>query len=293
MDKRALLNLKFEALQFWMTKDGLTSLVKHNGTVMECGNDNGILFTMLIYYHLYLLDLLDHTDRERFIKTERSLEGPAPGLYNRNPGRRTRDEAHDNYKALVMGSVIFSYPKIITNIVDYGLHNGFLYDNVKDATIVDPHLVERRQSWWYKWLGFDITRWRQGCDIAFYKICAGMMPTPPQYLWLLLSMVFSMFEKVKDENGVVNKNTDHIFLVWIVMETIFLKRPRLDADKVPWRSLFIPLSILYTFWKYILDVKTEEGGITAIFRGYFGPDHVIVRLSKEVKAREAVSQVRV
>lgn len=273
MTREQLLIIKDDADRHWFAKDGTMCLEWHGIPPETAPNDNGALFAVLFYWFCHKLGILDEADKFRFRNMEiRLRSSKSPGLHHRNPGRKTRDEAHDNPRALISGAVLFDLPNIIYNINTYGIQNGYVFENVDmESDDLDPHLIERKKSWWYKILGFDITRWRQGSNVAFYKLAMAWMPTPWNLIWMLGGYLITAFKKVKDESGVVRFSTDEHFLNWIEFLAIEIKYEQMKNSKIRWLSFFKFIFLVRDFWKMMLARKTDKRGMEAIVKGYFDP----------------------
>lgn len=285
LNKKEALLVKKEALKHWFAQDGTMCLEYYEDQPLTSPTDNGGLFAVLLYWLFQRHNILDNDDRIRFTRMEAELQGKEPGTHHRNPGRAGRDEAHDNPRAYVSGAVLFGTPRITETIIAYGVRNGFIYENVDmDSDILDPHLIDRKKTWWYRLFGFDITRFRQGTVIAFYKLSIGWMPTLWHLAWMLISYIITAFQKVKDKYGVIRLNTDHHFLTWIELIAIDLKYTQMkEMNILPrWKSLFKFIFAIKFFWRFMLLRKTNQLGMEAILGGYFNPQkgpHPIEKLA--------------
>jgi len=160
--------LKLEFIQKYLDENGLCKL-QDELTLKEVKNDNGILFSV----YGYMLCDLDGADFLRFTHTV-DLLTIEPGLYKRRHNADNVTEAHDNRAAIAAGSVLFDQT-FARDLCDYGTRMGWQYANA-DKTM-------------YSWKQLT-----QGGDIAFYKVCAGRLPYPTEWLWLLGGMAISIFK---------------------------------------------------------------------------------------------------
>lgn len=236
--------------QLYLAQDGLMKLTPENQRppfpgrrLTTADNDNGILF--LAYCEALLRDpILTKSETNLVIERLQVL----PGLYNRNPGRDERHESHDNYVGIMYLSTRYGLNHS-KHILDYGVRNGFTFDNVVPGR-------------------FNLRRWRQGKDIAFYKLCNGFMPTPIQTFWLLGSILFNAFQKPE-------KSSENL-MCWLRLKT-------LDLVKVEDPYLNVALKFLKHIWIKALIRKTSSKGLEKLMEIYFrDPNHPCRILSKNV-----------
>lgn len=260
-----LLQLKQEVLQHWMAEDG-TLLLQKGETVppnepfteTSAGNDNGVLFAVEFYWLLDHHGLLEASDKKRFHDLVRKLQVPGyKGLYNRNPGRSDRKEAHDNYVAIVAGSSLFKMP-FAKEVVAFGEAHRYEYNNL------NPEGLGLR----------NIASWRQGGEQAFYQLSAGKSPGLRDSIWLFGMFVVGGFSANDVGSG-------HL-LRWLrikaiekVMQEEFSASPQLLKSYE-----FLKPSIWW--WKHQLIRKTDGQGIEWFFKLYFGPAHPLAKLAEGV-----------
>lgn len=271
--------IKNECLEKWFSEDGLMKLNMDEDrnpvypfTKKSVGNDNGILFTVYFYMLCDSHGILDELDKQRFVNIVNDLRkridgSPVLGLFNRNPGRDGDGENLDNYMGLVCGAALFDIDSIPDEICNFGESHGYIFNNVNHG------------DW-------DIKYWRQGADVAVYKLLS-MKRTPMvwEMIWLLGGIVFQSLQGIKDENGVKRLHTSEHLLMWIRLRAI---------EKVIQRGLKGVLWPKYYFWirniSYLyrarLSVMTNGKGIEEIIGIYFNPasgdKHPIERLAEGI-----------
>lgn len=240
----------------WFAPDGLMKLGDFTDerepfpgqSKRTVSNDNGILWRT---YTITLLWTLGHD-----IKSD---ERPAsillgslcirPGLFCRNPGRTDRQEALDNYCAIVCLCVLHGFKQELTDIYEWGLKHGWTFNNT------DPD-------------EFNIKRWRQPSEVAFYKLAGGMWPHPLEFAWFIGSIIFNAFQKE-------DTTSEHL--------TMWLRLKYINPKFMP--SFYsIAYELVKLLWIWRLNVKTNGLGIERIFDLMFeNKDHPCVQLSKGVK----------
>ncbi len=245
-----LLSLKKELVEKYFAPNGLARLDLNDINPNDkdsVKNDNGILFASIFYLVLDELKLLDWADKERFLEAIEHIE-IQPGLYRRKPGD-DRSEAHDNYLGIAACSYLFD-TKHSKDILDYGGRTGYLYNNV------DPDL-------------FVLGQIRQGGDIAFYKICAGHIPAPWEFIWLMIGLILNCF----------SKNASTTQLCWL--RTEILKRA---FNRWPfWQWMELTFAAVYVVWLTVFHHKFDS--LSGLFSKYYivePPRHPIRSLAKYV-----------
>lgn len=251
---------------YWLAQDGLMLLNPNEDREpfpgqekRTAGNDNGILFTTELYWLFEENGVLSLADSLAFEKTVRALQvNGYTGVYNRNPGRTDRGEAHDNYVAIVSGSVLFNLP-FPQEIVRFGETRGFFYNNLNpEDTGINKAAF-----------------WRPGNEIAFYKMCAGIQPSGGDYIWLWLATFTSGFASADNSSG-------HL-LDWLRIKA--LDRADEKYKNVPWHWMYTAMIPAKEFWKWRLLKKTNGKGMEHFFDVYFGgrkPPNPMVKLSEGI-----------
>jgi len=200
----------------------------------EPGSDNPILFTAEFYHICKKLKMFDKDDSDRLDKALLFLT-ESPGLFNRRPKLNTRKEDHDNYVGIVSCSVLSKYArKCLENILWYGEHNFYSYDNTRVNTY-----------------SFDCQR--QGFDIFLYKVAAGHSPWHwfgINYLWFIGKIFFEFKFKGKEF-----EHTSSHLLSWLRFLTI--------GDN-KW------VKPIKNYWIKKMKKKYGEKWLLTIFRIYFG-----------------------
>ena len=109
---------------------------------------NGLLFTSFFYTILYLNNLIDREDRNRFsdcvdLCWEGSTNNPIQGLLERNDGREDL-EAHDNYHIVTASFLLKTYHS--ESIYNYGHNYWWSYNNINPGRFT-------LRTWHYRHLG--------------------------------------------------------------------------------------------------------------------------------------------
>jgi hypothetical protein len=193
--------------------------------------------------------------REAVTRYIRDLEVPSAkdgGLYYRNPGR-VGNASFDEYLGVTALSVCIDEPAIARQICARGDKTGYLF-NAEDPE--NPELKD----------------WRQGIDVAAYKIAAGYAPTPYEFLWLTLGTFWAFFDPVGE--------TSNALLNWVRLETIVMKLSRDDLNGVL-KAYAVMSQILLAFWR--LEAKLRRGGLVKIMQTYFGSTHPLPRLAEALE----------
>jgi len=273
IDKTETIQLKEEYSNNWVAEDGL-SLLDYRGdrppfpgfTRKTAANDNGILgkcyFIWLLKHH----DLLTNEDKYEFYNSifdlQRIKNGkPIKGLYNRNPGRDDNPEALDNYAAICSGSVLID-SDFKLDIVFYGLENGFNFNNVSLNK-------------------YNIKRWKQGSDVAFYKMCVNYAPTIWEYIWLVGGIIFNSFQHKNIKQG---KMTSEALLTWIRLKAIELTEEK-NKMKKQYKWMYSIVRTFRYFWVWMLKKSTDGKGIETVITVYFGgrnPENPMIKLAQGV-----------
>lgn len=239
--------LKREFVQQYLDIDGLCHLEDQKG-YPHVLNDNGILFAVYGYMLLHKAGKLDGADFLRFTHTIRTLTVET-GNYKRRPSDEGVEEAHDNRVAISAGSVILGAHQVARDQDDYGSRNGYMFTVHKE--------------WRLKQL-------IQGGDVAFMKLCAGRLPYPTEWVWLLGGMLTAVLKGWS--------STWNLF---------YLRSYTLDLvfDKFSTTS-WAPFKISWTIISPILHfiAKKRFGGLQESLKKYFSPSHVLSRMAGEIKA---------
>ncbi len=266
----------------WMSEDGLGLLRKGADRepydpewtkLRTAGNDNGIQESVVFYL---LVHKFGGHQNQRILSRHRILFHSSvellqarhhKGLYNRNPGRWKDREALDNYCAIATGSALFRL-EFAGEMIDYGSRNGFIYDNVNPGS------------------SDDLTRWRQGADVAHYRIADELKPSLWELAWLCGGILFNAFQRVTDRKGRLRlKTSDHI-MTWMRLSTvqiIFDRAKQTGNIKGPSPWMFALIGLCGLFWYWILLRKTKGAGMQAILSVYYGgrnPENPIVTLCR-------------
>lgn len=252
-------NIVNKANESYIAPDGLMALHPKDfrpafktGLPDTVNCDNGILF--LAYYVHLLIELGATTPAQARVTYKDTIESlfTNRGLLNRAPGRDDDLEGLDNYVAVCSLSYWAA-----EDIVWYGTKNGFIFDNVKQDVS-------------------NITRWRQGSDVCFYKMMAGYVPTPYEYLWFIGGIIQNSFQDPMFR-------TSETLLNWLRFQGIKTNWMRVDGVNL-WYNLGI--KVAQAFWKWQVKRKTpEKQGIKAVFKHYFSdPDgHPIALLADKLE----------
>lgn len=225
----------------WIAKSGLMNL-QPKEDALDCDNDNGILFRAYFEY-LYLFWNQNSSNEPIKAKeirlTIKKLER-VPGLHMRNPGRTDNASSHDNTLGIVSLCVLFRIYDVIEDIIQYGLTYGFTFD----------------ARYPYK---TDYTRWRQGSDVAFYKLCSDRVPMPWELLWMFGAQIYASF---------IDRNNSSSHLTnWLRFKTLEQLQNQTNKRSI---KLIISFSmILKEAFKNSMLAKTNHKGIEAMFEMYF------------------------
>lgn len=253
-------NIINKAEQHYLAPDGLITLHPDDfkepfkeGLPKTANCDNGILF---FSYYAHLLIELKAWSMELVKSTHRQVIDSLfthPGLLNRAPGRDDDLEGLDNYVAVCSLSYWAA-----EDIVQYGEKNGYIFDNVhRDVS--------------------NISRWRQGSDVCFYKMSAGYVPTPYEVAWLVGGIIQNSFQDPMFR-------TSETLLNWLRIQGIKKNYKRMDGVN---KYYIMALTFSEMFWKWQVKRKTpEKQGIKAVFKHYFSdPDgHPIALLADLLEA---------
>jgi hypothetical protein len=225
----------------WVSPNGLALL-----SIQGPENSNGILFLAIFLMLLKQCDCLDQTDLNKAYLALEKIR-VQPGLYKRAPGNDSL-EAHDDYVGICAISVLFDFIDA-RSITDFGTRMGFSYDNIT------PDKPDPRST-------------RQGGEIAYYKLCAGYIPTLWEYIWLILGLVLASF---KGTPSVIN-------LAWLRIKTLLIVSDRFSTN------LFgiIPVSMYFTSLIFNFNLRRRYGNLQGSFAQYFEELHPIRRLAKEL-----------
>lgn len=253
-----------DRLKEYISEDGLVALNPNEkdhepygeNLPRTVGNDNGILF------RAYLEWLLASQGVHRFctwIKplpfTLELLSAGRPGLYHRNPGRKQTPEALDNYVGIVSLCALHGFLSPIYEILQHGEENAWVYDNVNPE---NP----------------DLSRWRQGSDVAFYKLCAGRVPAPWELLWLWGGIIQNSFQDPL-------YRTSETLMSWLRIASIDASFRTKTFKPYVWaRHITLLVS---KFWEWRIRRKTGGKGITRVFQEYFREPHPIGFLSRVIE----------
>lgn len=275
LTKEEISKIKEDTKKYFLAEDGGMCIYTQDfPNKHEHGdNDNPVLFLSIYLWLLHFNNALEQEDKDNAKKYIWSLfrEG-REGLLLRSPGRVGTDEAHDNYKGAISIAVLIDDNEFIETIIQAGLRRGFIMENNEDLPDdqVDPHLQERRKTWWYKFLGFDINVWKWGGDIAYYKMARGYMPTLWNYIWGIGQLVVTAFSNFKevDKEGYILKNQDGHFMDMLRIASLRLKYER-EAKNYRWKRLYEIMELFHMFWEFMLNKKTKGKGVEGIFPKYF------------------------
>ena len=247
-------SLKNTARSHWIAKDGLMSLkynyfkpAYHEGGVNTCDNDNGILYLVEYYWLCKSQNYIGGTDHIQFVHCLNRL-ADVDGIYNRNPGRTERHQSHDDYVAIVAGSVLFGTDHAM-QIISAGMKTGFTFDNQNPGT-------------------FNIKRWRQGADIAFYKMATTNAPTMWNFIWFVGKILHNTTQFGALARG---KHISEPLLNWLRLKSIELVEKR-DGKIIRARKFMFMYKILgyaRDFWIWRLKRATNGKGIELVFKRYF------------------------
>jgi hypothetical protein len=237
-------DLKREFVQKFLCQDGLclghgeVARTLADGTTAVT-NDNGILFAA--YGYFMFAKELDGADAHRFYTAVKSLERE-PGLYNRRPDAPNRREAHDNYDAISACSALFDL-SFARDICTYGEQHGWSFTNTTPG-------------------GWSIEQLRQGGSIAFYKLCAGRVPYPLEFFWLLGGILHSLLFGWSSQWN----------LAWLKLRAVPLALDRYSTPGPLWGWVRGAWTITAALAWAIAAIR---GLFPRSFKEYFGEQHVI------------------
>lgn len=240
--------LKREFVQKYLDENGLGKLQDEaEENLANIRNDNGILFTAYGYMLLDKLNARDGADYLRFYHAVKTLT-IEPGLYMRRPDTMHISEAHDNRAGIAVGSAIFDCT-FARDLVEYGTRYGFQYANQDKSK-------------------YQVKQMAQGGDIALYKICAGYIPYPTEWIWLIGGMLTAVLRGWS--------STWNLFYLRAHGVDVAMKRYAEGAS-----DLWYPYLWSWALIKPVLlwIAKKRFGGLKESMRLYFGDKHILTRLS--------------
>ena len=244
--------LKREFITQYLDEDGLGHLENEKG-LQHTTNSNGILFAVYGYMQLHRLGINDGADFLRFYHAVKSLT-VEPGLYMRRPNTQQIPESHDNRAAIAIGSCLFDCT-FARDLVDYGTRKGFQYSNQDTSK-------------------YSLNQLTQGGDIALYKICAGYLPYPTEWVWLLVGMLVGILSYNKPRHN--GPSVMNLFYLRAYGIDVAFKRYTIGAS-----ALWYPFHLSWNFCKPLLFwlASKKMGGFNVSLQAYFSKDHVITRMS--------------
>jgi hypothetical protein len=201
--------------------------------LMTAQNENGILFRALAEMLLTDFGALPDQGRAKALKeTVKRLE-KLPGLYNRRP-YCTEYEAHDNYNGIMAVGALAGTTEFAQAVVAYGSKNFWNFNNV------NPN----------RWL---LKTQRQGGDVAFYKMCAGLTPGWIDGIWWVGAVGLKTWRAIRGSSSDQQ-------LMWLQFRTLRLSpetkfTPIVRALDQVWHT-FMEKSFgsyynsMYEYWKY-------------------------------------------
>lgn len=223
-------SFKDEVLSNYLDNQKLVSIL-FNPPNLSTGN--GILFTGIFYYLLFVNDLLDAKDKLRFYNAiylcyVESQDGhPYYGLLNRNPGRLDL-EAQDDYIGAALCSSVGN-KQIAKDIACYGSSNHWSYDNQR------PFSFSLR-CWHSRFPGL----------VGFYKICADYKLNIFNVMWIFVKLLCP-----------ISMDASDVILDWLMMRAF--KR----------RLIF---KYLVKYWEYrFLKIYGELSRVMKIYYGESHP----------------------
>lgn len=233
------LELKSLYYSKFVTEDGLGKIRSD-----EPQNDNGILFLAYTLAKFYKAKVFDQQDIDNAFKACESTKTGTEGVYKRSRHAGLL-EAHDNLVGRAGLSVLCEFDDA-RKMADHGNKSGWSFNSN------DPEKQELRTT-------------LQGGSICFIKMCAGYIPYPLEYIWMLGGILVGGF---RGYPSTANMN-------WFVVETldvVFEKK----FTKYHWTYLLFPL------FKFIfkLGIKIKFGSIANSYRGYFPEENPIIAMSE-------------
>jgi hypothetical protein len=238
---QGLVELKREFVQLYLDQDGLCHLEDEKG-FPNVRNDNGVLFAVYGYMLLHKKNMLDGADFLRFNHTVRTLTVET-GLHKRRPNAEHIEEAHDNRVAISAGAVIFDALQVARDQEEYGNRNGYMFTVNK------------------KW---KLSQLIQGGDVAFLKLCAGKLPYPTEWLWLLGGMLTAV---VKGWSSTWNLFYMRSYALDIVFDRFAT-------------STWVPFKLSWLLVRPVLHLIASKrfGGLKESLRHYFSSSHILYRM---------------
>jgi hypothetical protein len=167
-------------------------------------NDNGVLFLAYFLILCHKAGIFTEYDAISFLIAHDKIK-VRDGEYKRRPDDN-RTDAHDNMVGVVIGLLLADKRSEIEKICDHMDKTG----NVSDHTT---------GSVW------KLSQMRQGTDIAFYKICAGRIPSILDMIWLCGGIIVgTFFSNASSKNlgwartfGMRHAGLDHLPMPYLVM----------------------------------------------------------------------------
>lgn len=128
-------------------------------------NQNGILTiaeTMYLFdYHGFEIDYC----KPAVLRTLELLRVPKTGCFDRNQGNKVFMDSHDNMVGIVWLCVRFGLNEMLEDILAWGEHNGWVFNNLDPANVSDVRAL------------------RLGPEIFVYKLAGGRVPYVLEWLW--------------------------------------------------------------------------------------------------------------
>jgi len=246
LSKQEALEVKREVHQKWTGNAGLITLYPAHLSNTEKGHlpdfdydsENQILWTGEFYTLCKIHGIIDFdVDKVRVSEAlalhQATMDGvPVPGLYSRHPDPYRFSDVHhgiswDEMNGLSVLSKIFDFD-ISMGIVEYGSQNGWAF------------IDEMPFTW-------DLSRVRQGRDIAFYKLTAGYQPVPWNVIWMIVSHALTSFK----EKG----NTSGKLMAWMRLENI--------------KDLGLTYSVAYEMFMWKMRAMYGKYPVSELMKIYF------------------------
>jgi len=236
----------------YVTKDGLGLIGKDHAQ-----NSNGILFLGYQLAKFVKAKLFNQDDINRAFHaceaTKVIINGvEVDGVYKRGVGNDELD-AHDNLVGRAGVSVFceFDYAR---KMADHGNKSGWSFHSV------DPSKQELRTT-------------VQGGTICFIKMCAGYIPYPTEYVWMLGGILVAGFFGTP---STVNINNFAIEVLDMVFEKKF--------SKTHWTYLAYPL----VRFLFKIGVKRKYSSVTESYKKYFEAGHPLILMSENLNEKHSI-----
>ncbi len=227
--------------------------------------DNGILFAVEAYWLLDRWALNEESDKRMFRRAlvQTRAFKDTRGLFHRNPNRYERTNAHDNYVAMISGSILFDDYQHLNDIYNWGSEHKYMmlvytYNNVH------PDIIEKE-------------RWIQPADVFILKLALGLMPGLLSTFWFWAKMWHtSKYQMDRLKDGI---HISSALLNWIRLKGLGRIKHR------PWylKPYFWLVKRRRARWIAELLKHTGGEGIQSVLRTYFPKGPLLHQLSRKIR----------